>query len=147
MARKRVALIVPHNDRNSSAYTRNLRLARQWRNALRLWGVDPAIIVAGDVTKSQFQQQYDLGIVPTMEGITSNIVINSWLDYAPGDKPIYLCGYHIPQGMAGTPATGVLGLTPIENGTTDIKRVGRRALWASGAMVYVAGYAARLSNV
>lgn len=147
MARRRVALIVPHNDRNSSVYQRNLRLARFWRNALRLWGVDATIIVAGDVSKSQFQQNYDLGIVPTMEGVTSNIVINSWLDYAPGDKPLYLCGYHIPQGTAGTPATGVLGLAPIENGTTDIKRVGRRALWQSGAAVYVASYAARIGNV
>lgn len=147
MARKRVALIVPHNDRNSSAYTRNLRLARIWRNALRLWGVDATIIVAGDVSKSQFQQQYDFGIVPTMENLTGSMAINSWLDYAPGDKPIYLCGYHIPQGTAGTPATGVLGLTPIENSTTNIKRIGRRALWQSGAMVYVAGYAARINNV
>lgn len=147
MARKRVALIVPHNDRNSSAYTRNLRLARIWRNALRLWGVDATIIVAGDVSKSQFQQQYDFGIVPTMEGLTGSMAINSWLSYSSGDKPLYLCGYHIPQGTAGTPATGVLGLTPIENSTTNIKRIGRRALWQSGTAVYVAGYAARVSNV
>ncbi|MCX7992516.1 MAG: hypothetical protein N2651_02475, partial [Fimbriimonadales bacterium] len=90
MARKRVALIVPHNDRNSAAYTRNLRLARFWRNTLRLWGVDPTIIVAGDVSKSQFQSQYDFGIVPILENLTGNMVINSWLSYSPGDKPIYL---------------------------------------------------------
>jgi hypothetical protein len=64
MARKRVALIVPHNDRASAAYLRNLSLARQWRSALLLSGVDAAIIVAGDVTKAQFQSQYDFGIVP-----------------------------------------------------------------------------------
>lgn len=147
MPRKRVALIVPHNDRNSVAYSRNLRLARQWRNVLRLWGVDASMLVAGDASKSQFQSQYDFGIVPTMENLTGSMAINSWLDYSPGDKPIYLCGYHIPQGTAGTPATGVLGLTPIESSTTNIKRIGRRALWRSGAMVYVASYAAQLSNV
>jgi len=147
MPRKQVALIVPHNDRASAAYPRNLRLARQWRNALLLWGVESTIIVAGDVSKSQFQQQYDFGIVPTMENLTGSMAINSWLDYASGDKPLYLCGYHIPQGTAGTPVTGVVGLTPIENSTTTIKRVGRRALWQSGTMVYVAGFTARLSNV
>ncbi|GIV05877.1 MAG: hypothetical protein KatS3mg016_1452 [Fimbriimonadales bacterium] len=140
-------MIVPHNDRASAAYSRNLRLARQWRNALLLWGVESTIIVAGDVSKSQFQQQYDFGIVPTMENLTGSMAINSWLDYASGDKPLYLCGYHIPQGTAGTPVTGVVGLTPIENSTTNIKRVGRRALWQSGAMVYVASYAAQMNNV
>jgi hypothetical protein len=148
MARKRVALIVPHNDRSSRAFWRNLSLARQWRNALLLSGVDPAIIVAGDVTKGQFQSQYDFGIVPTMENLTSAMAINSWLDYTPGDKPLYLCGYHIPQGTAGTPLTGVLGLTPISNGTTNIKRIGRRAVWAgSNPWVYVAPYAARINDV
>ncbi|OYT74083.1 MAG: hypothetical protein CFK49_10170, partial [Armatimonadetes bacterium JP3_11] len=76
MPRKRVALIVPHNDRSSAAYSRNLRLARQWRNVLRLWGVDASIIVAGDVSKSQFQSQYDFGIVPTMENLTGSMAIN-----------------------------------------------------------------------
>ena len=149
MARKRVALIVPHNDRNSAAYRRNLSLARQWRSVLLLSGVDATIIVAGDVTKAQFQSQYDFGIVPTMENLTGTLAINSWLDYTSGDKPLYLCGYHIPQGTAGTPATGVLGLTPISNSTTNIKRVGRRAVWvgSSNPWVYVAAYAARVSNV
>ncbi|MGQ9901734.1 MAG: hypothetical protein ACUVR1_05930, partial [Fimbriimonadales bacterium] len=113
MARKRVALIVPHNDTNSSAYRRNMSLARQWRSALRLWGVDATIIVAGNISKADFQNQYDFGIVPTMENLTGSMVINSWLHYSSGDKPLYLCGYHIPQGTAGTPATGVVGLTPI----------------------------------
>jgi hypothetical protein len=149
MARKRVALIVPHNDRNSTAYRRNLSLARQWRSALLLSGVDATIIVAGDVSKAQFQSQYDFGIVPTMENLTGAMAINSWLDYTSGDKPLYLCGYHIPQGTAGTPTTGVLGLTPISNSTTNIKRVGRRAVWvgSSNPWVYVAAYAARVSNV
>jgi hypothetical protein len=38
MARKRVALIIPLNDRNTGAYQRNLALARQWRSVLLLSG-------------------------------------------------------------------------------------------------------------
>jgi hypothetical protein len=147
MARKRVALIIPLNDRSASAYQRNLALARQWRNVLLLSGVDASIIVAGDVTKAQFQSQYDFGIVPIMEGITQWVPINSWLHYSPGDKPLYLCGYHTPQGTSGTPLTGVLGLTPISNGTGDIKRVGRRAVWSgSNPPVYVAPFTTWMNN-
>jgi hypothetical protein len=147
MARKRVALIIPLNDRNTGAYQRNLALARQWRNVLLLSGVDASIIVAGDVTKAQFQSQYDFGIVPSMEGITHWVPINSWLHYSPGDKPLYLCGYHTPQGTSGTPLTGVLGLTPISNGTGDIKRIGRRAIWSgSNPPVYVAPFTTWINN-
>lgn len=148
MARKRIALIVPHNDRNSVAYQRNLSLARRWQQTLRLWGVSPTIIVAGDVSKSQFQSQYDFGIVPTMENQTTNLVINSWLHYSPGDKPLYLLGYHTPQGTAGTPATGVLGTTPIGASTTDVRRAGRLAVWTgSGVKTYLVSYVARPSSV
>jgi hypothetical protein len=148
MARKRVALIIPLNDRNTGAYQRNLSLARQWRNVLLLSGVDASIIAAGDVSKAQFQSQYDFGIVPFMETITYPVPINSWLHYSPGDKPLYLCGYHTPQGASGTPLTGVLGLTPISNGATDIRRVGRRAVWSGGnPPVYVAPFTARINNI
>jgi len=148
MARKRVALIIPLNDRSTGAYQRNLALARLWRNVLLFWGADASIIAAGDVSKSQFQSQFDFGIVPFMETLTYSLPINSWLSYSPGDKPLYLCGYHTPQGTSGTPATGVLGLTPISGGTTDIKRVGRRAVWSgSNPPVYVASFAASINNI
>ncbi|MCS6922894.1 MAG: hypothetical protein NZM10_00795 [Fimbriimonadales bacterium] len=147
MARKRVALILPTNNRSETGYTRNLPLARLWKNTLRLWGVDADIIVAGDVSKAWFNSNYDLGIVPNLERLTYWLPIYSWISYSAGDKPLYLCGYHVPQNTAGTPATGVLGLTPIGNPTNDLRMIGRRAVWTgSGIKVHIASYTASESN-
>jgi hypothetical protein len=51
MARKRVALIIPTNNTSSSLYANNLRAAKAWQSALRLWGVNADIIVAGNVVE------------------------------------------------------------------------------------------------
>lgn len=147
MARKRVALIVPNNNRNDVGYTRGMRIARQWQNTLRLWGVSADIIVAGDVSKAWFNANYDFGIVTSLDGLTYSIPIYSWVNYSPGDKPIYFSGYHVPQNTLGTPATGVLGIVPIEGVTTDLKRVGRRAVWTgSGIKVHIASYTAQVNS-
>lgn len=147
MARKRVALIIPTNNRSDTGYTRNLPLARLWRNALRLWGVDADIIVAGDVNKAWFNANYDFGIVPSLERLTYSMPVYGWVNYSSGDKPIYFSGYHVPQNTAGTPATGVVGLTPIGTPTSDIRMIGRRAVWTgSGVKVHIASYTASESG-
>lgn len=148
MARKRVALIVPHNNRSDEGYIRGMRVARLWRNTLRLWGVSADIIVAGDVSKAWFNANYDFGIVPAMDRLTYSMPIYSWVNYSSGDKPIYFSGYHAPQNTVGTPATGVLGITPIDGATSDLRRIGRRAVWLSaGIKVHIASYNALANNV
>lgn len=148
MARKRVALIIPTNNTSSSLYANNLRAAKAWQSALRLWGVNADIIVAGNVSKSFFNSRYDVGIVPLLSGVTSSQPVLGWVNYSAGDKPIYFCGYQVPQGTAGTPATGVLGLTPIDGAPTQAKLIGRRAVWVqSGIKVHVASYVNTVSGV
>ncbi|MCS7066683.1 MAG: hypothetical protein NZL85_10500, partial [Fimbriimonadales bacterium] len=148
MARKRVALIIPTRNRAHSAFALNDQIARMWKSVLRLWGQDADIIVAGDVSKSQFNAQYDIGIVPYLSDYTSGLDIFSWVDYAPGDKPLYLVGYRVPQNTGGTPATGVLGVVPLDGLPNDPKLIGRRAVWTqSGIRVHVESFVVRMSNV
>lgn len=148
MARKRIALIIPTNNTGSSLYTSNLRTAKAWQSALRLWGVSADIIVAGNISKSTFNSQYDFGIVPRLAGVTSSQPVLGWVNYSAGDKPIYFCGYQVPQGTSGTPATGVLGLVPLDGSPTDIRLVGRWAVWvSSGIKVHVASYITTVGGV
>ena len=138
MARKRVALIIPTRNRAHGAFINNERAARIWKSLLLLWGQESDIIVAGDVSKSWFNARYDLGIVPYLASYPSGLDIFGWVNYAVGDKPLYLVGYRTPQGTAGTPATGVLGLTPLDGAPTDVRLVGRRAVWTqTGTRVHV----------
>ncbi len=138
MARKRVALIIPTRNRAHGAFAINERIAKMWKSVLRLWGQESDIIVAGDVSKSWFNARYDLGIVPHLASYPSGLDIFGWVSYADGDKPLYLVGYRTPQGTAGTPATGVLGLTPLDGAPTDVRLVGRRAVWTqTGTRVHV----------
>ena len=138
MARKRVALIIPTRNRAHSAFSVNDRAARIWKSLLLLWGQQADIIVAGDVSKSWFNAQYDFGIVPFLANYSSGLDIFSWVNYSAGDKPLYLVGYRTPQGTAGTPATGVIGLTPLDGAPTDVKLIGRRAIWTrTGTRVHV----------
>jgi len=119
-----------------------------WKSVLRLWGQDADIIVAGDVSKSWFNAQYDIGIVPYLSDYTSGLEIFSWVNYFPGDKPLYLVGYRVPQNTAGTSATGVLGITPLDGSPADPKLIGRRAVWTqSGIRVHVESFVVRISNV
>lgn len=148
MARKRIALIIPTNNPNSSLYASNLRAAKAWQSALRLWGVSADIIVAGNISKATFNSRYDFGIVPMLTGVTSSQPVLGWVSYSAGDKPLYFCGYQVPQGTAGTPATGVLGLTPLDGSPTQINLVGRRAIWSSsGIAVHIASYITTVSGV
>ncbi|MEN3000439.1 MAG: hypothetical protein ABDI19_01200 [Armatimonadota bacterium] len=148
MARKRVALIIPTRNRAHGAFVLNDRIARMWKSILRLWGQEADIIVAGDVSKSQFNTQYDIGIVPYLSDYTSGLDIFAWVNYSPGDKPLYLVGYRIPQNTAGTPATGVLGAVPLDGSPTDPKFTGRRAIWTqSGTRVHVESFVAWISGV
>lgn len=148
MARKRIALIIPTNNPNSSLYSSNLRAAKAWQSALRLWGVSADIIVAGNISKATFNSRYDFGIVPMLTGVTSSQPVLGWVSYSAGDKPLYFCGYQVPQGTAGTPATGVLGLTPLDGSPTQINLVGRRAIWSSsGIAVHIASYITTVSGV
>ncbi|GIV13603.1 MAG: hypothetical protein KatS3mg021_1885 [Fimbriimonadales bacterium] len=148
MARKRVALIIPTNNTSSSLYANNLRAAKAWQSALRLWGVSADILVAGNVSKSFFNSRYDLGIVPLLSGVVSSQPVLGWVNYASGDKPLYFCGYQVPQGTAGTPATGVLGLVALDGAPTDIKLTGRRAVWSqSGIKVHVASFVNPVNGV
>ncbi len=148
MATKRVALIIPTRNRAHAAFAQNDRIARMWKSVLWLWGQPADIIVAGDVSKSQFNAQYDIGIVPYLSDYTSGLEIFSWVNYAPGDKPLYLVGYRTPQGTGGTPATGVLGITPLDGSPTDIKMIGRRAVWTqTGTRVIVESFTARVNNI
>ncbi len=148
MARKRIALIIPTNNRSAWFYEPNLRAARSIWSILKLWGVDSTIIEAGTVSKAQFNSNYDFGIVPVLEGVTSGATVFSWVNYSSGDKPIYFCGYHVPQGTAGTPGTGVLGTVAIDGSPTDIRRIGRRAVWTqTGTRVHVASHYRRVSSV
>ncbi len=141
MARKRIALIIPTNNMNTSLYTTNLRAAKAWQSILKLWGVSADIIVAGNVSKAAFNSQYDFGIVPFLGGVTSSQPVFSWIDYSSGDKPIYFCGYQVPQNTAGTPATGVLGLVPLDGNPSSPRLAGRRAVWAqTGTKVHVGSW-------
>lgn len=148
MARKRVALIIPTNNPNASLYTTNMRTARAWQSILKLWGVSADIIVAGNVSKATFNSQYDFGIVPALAGVTSSQPVFSWVNYSTGDKPIYFCGYQVPQGTAGTPATGVLGLVALDGNPTSTKLAGRRAVWTqTGTKVHVSSWIGTVSGV
>jgi hypothetical protein len=148
MARKRVALIIPTRNRAHGAFSVNDRVARIWKSLLRLWGQDADIIVAGDVSKSQFNAQYDIGIVPFLLSYTSGLDIFGWINYSPGDKPLYLVGYRVPQGSGGTPATGVLGTMPLDGSPTDVRLIGRRAVWTqSGIRVHVEASLSTVSGV
>lgn len=138
MARKRVALIIPTRNRAHGAFAVNERAARIWKSLLRLWGQDADIIVAGDVSKSWFNARYDLGIVPYLTSYASGLDIFSWVNYSAGDKPLYLVGYRTPQGTAGTPATGVIGLIPLDGSPNSENLIGRRAVWTqTGTRVHV----------
>ncbi|MCS6923466.1 MAG: hypothetical protein NZM10_03720, partial [Fimbriimonadales bacterium] len=91
---------------------------------------------------------YDFGIVPALDRLTYSMPVYGWVNYSAGDKPIYFSGYHVPQNTAGTPATGVLGIVPIDGATNDIRRIGRRAVWlSSGIKVHVASYTALSNNI
>jgi hypothetical protein len=148
MARKRVALIIPTRNRAHSAFAINERIAKMWKSVLRLWGQDADIIVAGDVSKSLFNAQYDIGIVPYLEGYTSGLDIFTWVNYSPGDKPLYLVAYAVPQNTGGTPATGVLGTVALDGAPTDFKLIGRRAVWTpSGIQVHVDSFVTRVGGV
>jgi len=148
MARKRVALIIPTRNRAHSAFAQNDRIARVWKSILRLWGQEAEIIVAGDVSKSQFNAQYDIGIVPHLADYTSGLDIFSWVNYSPGDKPLYLVGYRTPQNTGGMPVTGVLGVVPLDGSPADPRFIGRRAIWTqSGISVHVESFVTRISNV
>ncbi len=148
MARKRIALIIPTNNQSAWFYEPNLRAARSIRSILKLWGVDATVIEAGTISKAQFNSNYDFGIVPYMDGVLSGATVLSWVNYSSGDKPIYFCGYHVPQGTADTSGTGVLGTVAIDGSPTDFRLIGRRAVWTqTGTRVHVASHYRRVNNV
>ncbi|MFQ3611637.1 MAG: hypothetical protein SNJ72_09110, partial [Fimbriimonadales bacterium] len=148
MARKRIALIIPTNNTSLSLYTNNMRAARAWQSLLKLWGVSADILIAGNVSKATFNSQYDFGIVPFLAGTTSSQPVFSWISFATGDKPLYLCGYQVPQNTAGTPATGVLGLVGLDGNPTSARLAGRRAVWTqTGTKVHVGSWIGTVSGI
>lgn len=147
MATKRVALIIPLADRANASFTPNSEVALLFRSLLQLWGQSADILVAGDISKTDFQANYDLGIVPYCEFLPTSAQIYDWIDFTAGDKPLYLMGYRAVQGTNRTPGTGVLGTAAVLGNPTDSKFACHRALWHNNMVTHVQGWTARISSV